>query len=286
MTKIANALNIPASSTTQSLTLGNNNNFLGTNTLDCDGSAAFGTFAGTAAPQNGVTISNFLGVGTKIQAQSNSTAEFVMPPQKTKCDIYITSYVGAFGANGSSLFLCSSKGNQRNPSTSSSQNTLGLIGGIGYTGTAFTNTPRAVISFITTEGWSNTNNGTLINFAVTRNETTTTTTIAQVINKAASTSGVAITNVGSGLLIREGANARMGRATLVPVALSSSVVTVNNNTVTSSTEIFLCCNLRNGVPGILFITARNPGVSFTIASSAIGDASVVSWLLIEPSPPP
>jgi hypothetical protein len=83
----------------------------------------------------------------------------------------------------------------------------------------------------------------------------------------------------------KGANARMGRATLVPVALSSSVVTVNNNTVTSSTEIFLCCNLRNGGPGILSITARNPGVSFTIASSAIGDASVVSWLLIEPSPP-
>lgn len=76
----------------------------------------------------------------------------------------------------------------------------------------------------------------------------------------------------------------MGRATLVAVLLSPSVVTVNNTTVTANTEIFLTNNVPNGVPGILSVTARVPGVSFTISSSATGDTSIVSWLLIEPSP--
>lgn len=284
MAKIANALNIPASSTTQSLTLGNSSNFLGTNTLDCNGSAAFGTFAGIAAPVNGVTISGFLGVGTSTQTLSNSTAEFVMPPANAECDMYFTSYVGAVGANGTSLILRSARGTVGTPTANLSGNVLGFIGGNGYTGTGFTTTSRATIVFLTTEAWSATANGASISFQVTRNATATTTTIAQVINTAASTSGVAISNVGSGLLIKEGANARMGRATLVAVLLSPSVVTVANNTVTASTEIFLCSNVPSGGPGILSVTARTAGVSFTISSSAIGDTSIVAWLLIEPSP--
>jgi hypothetical protein len=77
MAKIANAINIPSSSSTPAMTLGNGNNFLGTNTLDCNGSGAFGTFAGTAAPTNGIIVSNFLGVGTATQFLTGSTAEFV-----------------------------------------------------------------------------------------------------------------------------------------------------------------------------------------------------------------
>lgn len=284
MAKIANALNVPASSSTQSLTLGNTNNFLGTNTLDCKGSAAFGTFAGIAAPANGVTISGFLGVGTSTQTLSNSTAEFVMPPANGECDMYFTSYVGAAGANSSSLILRSARGTAVAPTANLSGNTLGFIGGNGYTGTGFTTTSKAAISFVTTEAWSATANGTSIFFQVTRNTTTTTSTIAQVLNTSTSVSGVAISNVGSGLLIKEGTNARMGRATLTPVLLSPSVVTVSNNTVTASTEIFLCSNVPSGGPGVLSVTARTAGVSFTISSSAIGDTSIVSWLLIEPSP--
>lgn len=284
MAKIANALNTPASSTTQSLTLGNSNNFLGTNILDCDGSAAFGTFAGTAAPTNGVTIGGFLGIGTSTQTLSNSTAEFVMPAANTECDMYFTSYVGAVGSNGSSLILRSARGTAGAPTANLSGNTLGSIGGNGYTGTGFTATSKAAVIFLTSEAWSATANGTSISFQVTRNTTTTTSTIAQVLNTSASISGVAISNVGSGLLIKEGTNARMGRATLVAVLLSPSVVTVSNNTVTASTEIFLCSNVPSGGPGVLSVTARTAGVSFTISSSAIGDTSVVSWLLIEPSP--
>ncbi len=284
MAKIANALNIPASSTTKSLTLGNSNNFLGTNTLDCKGSAAFGTFAGTAAPSNSVIISNFLGVGTATQTFSNSTAELVMPPAAGECDVFLTSYVGATGANGSSLILRSARGTAASPTASLSGDTLSFLGGRGYTGSGFSATSKVSIFFIANETWTATANGTAIAFQVARNGTTTTSTIARVLNTSTSVSGVAISNVGSGLLIREGTNARMGRATLTPVLLSPSVVTVSNNTVTASTEIFLCSNVPSGGPGVLSVTARTAGVSFTISSSAIGDTSIVSWLLIEPSP--
>lgn len=284
MAKIANALNIPVSSTTQSLTLGNSNNFLGTNALDCNGSAAFGTFAGTAAPANSVTISGFLGVGTSTQTLSNSTAEFVMPPANAECDIYLTSYIGAIGINSSSLILRSARGTAAAPTANLSGNTLGFIGGNGYTGTGFTTASKAAVAFLTTEAWSATANGTSISFQVTRNATTTPSTIAQVINTAVATSGVAISNVGSGLLIKEGTNARMGRVTLTAVLLSPSVATVSNTTVTANTEIFLCSNVPSGGPGVLSVTGRTPGVSFSISSSATGDTSVVSWLLIEPSP--
>ncbi|KAG6559874.1 hypothetical protein RHABOEDO_001877 (plasmid) [Candidatus Rhabdochlamydia oedothoracis] len=284
MGKIANALNLPASSNIQSLTLGNSNNFLGTNTLDCNGSAAFGIFAGIAAPTNGVTIGGFLGLGTANQTLSNSTAEFVMPTANTECNIYFTSYVGSVGSNGTSLILRSARGTASTPTANLTRSTLGFIGGNGYTGKGFTTTSKAAVLFVTTEDWSDTDNGASISFQATRSGTTKTSTIAQVINTAASTSGVAISNEGSGLLIKEGTNARMGRATLVSILLSPSVVTVFNNTVTANTEIFLCSNIPSGGPGILSVIARTAGVSFTISSSAIGDTSVVSWLLIEPSP--
>lgn len=103
MAKIANASNVPTSSSTQSLTLGNANNFLGTNTLDCKGSAAFGTFAGTAAPANSVIASGFFGGGTATQFLSGSTAEFVMPTTSTECDVLQTSYVGSTAANASNM---------------------------------------------------------------------------------------------------------------------------------------------------------------------------------------
>ena len=284
MAKIANSLNIPASSTTQSLTLGNSSNFLGTNTLDCNGSAAFGTFAGTTAPANSLTVSGFLGIGTSTQTLTNSTAEFVMPPANAECDMYFTSYTGSSSGSSSSLILRTARGTAGSPIANLSGDNLGFIGVNGYTSTGFVTTSKAAIGFATTQAWTATANGTSIRFAVTRNGTTITTTIAQIINTAVSTSGIAISNVGSGLLIKEGTNARMGRATLVPVLLSPSVVTVSNNTVTANTEIFLCSNVPSGGPGVLSVTARTPGVSFTISSSAIGDTSTVSWLLIEPSP--
>src|SRR5579862_8744362 len=126
MPKIANTTNTPASSTTPSLTLGNTNNFLGTNPLDCKGSAAFGTFAGTAAPTNGLIGSAFLGVGTATQFLSGSTAEFVMPSTSNECDVLQTSYVGSSGTKGSNMIHLTARGTALAPTANQSGDLLGV----------------------------------------------------------------------------------------------------------------------------------------------------------------
>lgn len=217
MAKIANAINLPASSNTPSITLGNANNFLGTNSLDCTGSGAFGTFAGTAAPTNGLIVSGFFGVGTATQFLSGSTAEFVSPPTSSECDVLQTSYIGSNATNASSLLHYTARGTAGAPTANQSGDVLGQWGGRGYTGTAFATTPKASILMIATQNWTSANNGTALTFSITMSSTTTLTEIARIINTstAATATGIAITDLGSGLLIKEGANARMGVAILV-----------------------------------------------------------------------
>ncbi len=84
--------------------------------------------------------------------------------------------------------------------------------------------------------------------------------------------------VGKGLVITEGSNARMGVATLV----GGSVV-VSNTSVTANTRIFVTIQSPGGVPGFTYISARTAGTSFTITSSNVADTSVVAFLLIEPA---
>lgn len=285
MPKIANAANVPASSTVPSLTLGNTNNFLGTNSLDCKGSAAFGIFAGTAAPTNGLIGSAFLGVGTATQFLSGSIAEFVMPASSSECAVLQTSYVGSSGTRGSNRVNLTARGTALAPTANQSGDLLGIWGVRGYNGTSFVTTSKAAISMSTTQAWTAANNGSAISFQVTPNNSTTLSEIARILHTGTSISGLAITNLGSGFMIKEGANARMGIATLVSIVLIISSVTVNNNTVTANTRIFLTNNNPSGLSiGDVHVSAVIPGVSFTISSLAIGDTSQIAWLLIEPSP--
>jgi hypothetical protein len=83
--------------------------------------------------------------------------------------------------------------------------------------------------------------------------------------------------VGGGLSIAEGANARMGRSTLV-----GGTVVVSNTSVTAASEIFLTCQTPGGTPGFLRVSARTAATSFTILSSSGTDTSVVGWLIVEP----
>lgn len=80
---------------------------------------------------------------------------------------------------------------------------------------------------------------------------------------------------GKGLVIREGANARMGQATL-----TAGTVTVANTSVTANTRPFLSRMAAGGTTGQLSCTV-SAGVSFTITSSSGTDTSSVNWLLIE-----
>lgn len=83
----------------------------------------------------------------------------------------------------------------------------------------------------------------------------------------------------TGLYLYEGASdSRSGKAVLVA---GSKVV--NNTVVTADSNIQLTSNIDGGTPGWLRVSARTPGVSFTITSSNGADTSTVSWLIVEPA---
>lgn len=88
----------------------------------------------------------------------------------------------------------------------------------------------------------------------------------------------AIKTLGKGLQIKEGANAKMGRATLV-----AGTIVVVTTAVTANSEIFLTCQTPGGTPGFLRVSARTGGTNFTILSSNAADTSVVAWFIVEPS---
>jgi hypothetical protein len=75
----------------------------------------------------------------------------------------------------------------------------------------------------------------------------------------------------------DGANKRMGLATLV-----GGTVTVSNTSVTASTRIFTSRQTAGGTLGHLSIGTVVASTSFVINSSSATDTSVVAWLLIEP----
>lgn len=83
---------------------------------------------------------------------------------------------------------------------------------------------------------------------------------------------------GGGISIKEGTNAKMGRATLV-----AGTVVVSTTKTSATSEIFLTCQTPGGTPGFLRVSARTAGTSFTILSSSGTDTSVVGWLIVEPS---
>ncbi len=87
-----------------------------------------------------------------------------------------------------------------------------------------------------------------------------------------------LTTVGKGLNVKEGANARMGRATLI-----GGTLVVATTAVTAASEIFLTCQVPGGAPGFLRVSARVAATSFTILSSSGTDTSDVGWLIMEPS---
>lgn len=87
-----------------------------------------------------------------------------------------------------------------------------------------------------------------------------------------------IGTAGGGVAIAEGANARMGVATLV-----AGAVTVANTSVTANSRIFLTSQVDGGTPGWLRVSARTAGTDFTITSSSGTDTSTVAYLIVEPA---
>lgn len=88
---------------------------------------------------------------------------------------------------------------------------------------------------------------------------------------------VQITSTASGLEVAEGTNAHMGVATL-----SSGSAVVSTNRVTANSRIFLTGQNTSGTAGILRVSSRIAGTSFSIGSSSGSDNRDVAWIIIEP----
>lgn len=93
-----------------------------------------------------------------------------------------------------------------------------------------------------------------------------------------STGNITVSSAGKGLVIKGGANSRIGTATL-----SGGTVTVSNTTITANTRIFVTVQSLGTVTTMkaVGVTARVNGTSFTITSADNTDTSVVAWQLIE-----
>lgn len=87
-----------------------------------------------------------------------------------------------------------------------------------------------------------------------------------------------LTTIGSGITVKEGANATLGEAVLV-----AGTVTIANTKVTANTKVFITRQVAGGAVGTYAPTARVPGTSFTITSSSGTDTSTVGWFFIEPN---
>lgn len=92
--------------------------------------------------------------------------------------------------------------------------------------------------------------------------------------------GVVLTQVGTGLSIKEGSNATMGLATLNGV----TEVTISTTALTTNSRIFVSIEAPGGtVGGAVFVSSRIAGVSFGIKGIVVGDTSSVAWLIIHPA---
>ena len=83
---------------------------------------------------------------------------------------------------------------------------------------------------------------------------------------------------GAGINISEGVNARQGVVTLM-----AGEAVVANTQVKATSRILLTSQEDGGAPGFLRVSARTPGVGFTITSSSVTDESVVAFLIMEPA---
>ena len=101
------------------------------------------------------------------------------------------------------------------------------------------------------------------------------------IDVLANTGNIYISTVGKGLYLKEGANAKMGVATL-----SGGTVTVNTTAVTANSRIYLTGQTLGTVviPSNYGVSARVAATSFTILASQPTDTSDVAWMIVEPAP--
>ena len=147
-----------------------------------------GTGSGTVVFQNSPTlVTPVLGVasGTSLSLNGNATA---LPAGPTGTLLQIGNADGtanaltmnAFGS-ANSLFSYRANTSNANPSAVASTNTLWQVAARGYGATGYSSANRASIALVANENWSDSAQGTQINFNATT-ATTTTTSLAAYID--------------------------------------------------------------------------------------------------------
>lgn len=167
-------------------------------------------------------------------------------------------------------------GTEASPSAVGNSYTLGAIGAKGHTGSSFPTLAPVQINFITSEAHSDTNNGARIDFIVTRAGTASSARFTSI--RLRDDGDLGIQNIGSGLRVAEGSNAKMGA-----VALVLGTATVSTTAVSANSRIFLTHQDNGGVVGFVTVSARVAGTSFTITSSSALDTSTVAWIIVDPA---
>jgi hypothetical protein len=97
-------------------------------------------------------------------------------------------------------------------------------------------------------------------------------------NKLSVTANLSVPNVGNGLRVAEGTDAKQGTATLV-----GGTVTVSNTNVTSSSRVFIGQAVPKGTVGACFVSSMTAGTGFTIKSTSSTDISTVAYEIFEPA---
>jgi hypothetical protein len=126
------------------------------------------------------------------------------------------------------------------------------------------------------------NNGLLVTPGTSLDLRTSTSTPRLTISNAGdvtiNTHDLIINTAGKGLKVKEGSNAKMGRAVLV-----GGTVTVSTTAVASTSEIFLTNRITGGTIGSLSVGTVTAGTSFVINSTNVLDTSTICWLIVDPA---
>jgi hypothetical protein len=86
-----------------------------------------------------------------------------------------------------------------------------------------------------------------------------------------------IATLGQGLQVKEGVNAKQGVGTLV-----AGTVTIANTNVTANSRIFITPQEAGALTGVLRVSARVAGTSFTVSSSIATDTVTFAYEIFEP----
>lgn len=94
----------------------------------------------------------------------------------------------------------------------------------------------------------------------------------------ASNGVLGVSVAGSGLVVKEGSNAKQGTIG----AMTAGSIAVANTSVTANSRIFVCRNAGGTNPGAWYVSAQTAGTGFTATSTNAADTGTGVFVIFEP----